>query len=84
MCDHDVVVRVERIPPQRQPGPYVRWFCGEPECGQEFVPVKPVGRFRLWHEANKLRYQLGRWEEEQQRAHEPTRAELEDLFRAGP
>lgn len=65
MCLHETIVRIERVPPFRQAGPYVRWFCDEAGCNQEFVPVRKVGRLRTWHEANKLRYAVEKWEREQ-------------------
>lgn len=57
-CDHDLVVRVERVPPPRQPGPYVRWFCQDPACSTEFNPALGPGRLLTWLHVQKLRGQL--------------------------
>lgn len=57
-CDHDHVVRVERVPPPRQAGPYVRWYCQRSDCMAEFTPVPLVGRVREWFESRRMRMQL--------------------------
>lgn len=58
MCDHEVVTRIEKIPPPRQAGPYVRWFCNEQDCAMEFKPMPGPGPVTAYLRAKWFRLTL--------------------------
>lgn len=59
-CEHELVIRVEKPPPSRQAGPYIRWYCQDPLCNQEFNPILGPGIFTTWFEVQKMRAQMHR------------------------
>jgi len=60
-CQHEVVVRVQhdgRVGRAAASVPLVRWLCQD--CGHQFRPEKPAGRFKSWRAVRRFRRELSR------------------------